>query len=126
MSVGASEIFELATDLGKASAKVASTLYTVYAEQGEQFAREWSENARATSGVHGKWYPDSITSETRVAFGIEVEVGPDSGRKQGSMGRGFEFGSVNQPPHLDGLRALGPADARLTRLSEAALGHVLP
>jgi hypothetical protein len=123
---GASEIFELASDLGKASAKVAVTLFEVYKEQGDAFAEDWRSNARATSGEHGKWYPDSIDSETRIAFGIEVETGPNSAKKQGSMGRGFEFGSRNQPPHLDGLRALGPADARLTRLSDHALRGVIP
>ena len=42
------------------------------------------------------------------------------------MGRGFEFGGPNQPPHLDGLRALGPADAKLTRLSDNALQGIVP
>lgn len=123
---GADEIFELANDLGAAPAKVASALYDTFKEQGEQFADDWRANAEATSGEHGKHYPASITSETRVGFGIEVETGPESGRKQGSMGRGFEFGSRNQPPHLDGLRALGPADARLMRVAGKILDGVLP
>lgn len=123
---GASEFFELANDLGAAPAKVASTLYTVFAEAGEEFAEAWASNAAATSGTHGKHYPASITSETKLAFGILVETGPDSAMPQGQMGRGFEFGSQNQPAHLDGLRALGPADAALTRLAGNALDGVLP
>lgn len=126
MSIGASEIFGLAKDLGNASGKVARALYEVYAQEGEEFAKDWAANARETSGVHGKWYPDSIDSETRVALGIEVEIGPNSAKKQGSMGRGFEFGSVNQPPHLDGVRAMPIAEVRLERKADAAIGFLLP
>lgn len=124
--MSANEIAGLAADLGKASAKVAAGLYTVYKESGDAFARDWTSNARETSGTHGRYYPDSITSETRVALGIEVETGPDSSRKQGSMGRGFEFGSENQPPHLDGARALPTAEQRLLRAADVAIGYLLP
>lgn len=123
---GADEFFGLAKELGQASGKVAVALYTVYAESGEAFAEDWADNARETSGEHGKHYPNSITSETRVALGIHVETGPDSSMKQGSMGRGFEFGSRNQPPHLDGARALPIAEVRLLRGADAAIGHLLP
>lgn len=123
---GASEFFDLAADFGKASAKVAAALYDVYADAGDAFAEDWASNARETSGEHGKHYPNSITSETRVALGIHVETGPDSSMKQGGMGRGFEFGSQNQPPHLDGLRALPIAERRLERAADVAIGFVLP
>lgn len=123
---GASDFFDLARDLGTASRKVAGALYTVYAGVGEDFANDWRSNAEQTSGEHGKWYPASITSETRVALGIEVETGPDSSRLQGSMGRGFEFGSMNQPAHLDGARAMPAAEERLARGADAAIGFLLP
>jgi len=123
---GASEFFDLARDLGKAPVKVAAELYTVYKAEGVAFAADWAANARETSGAHGKYYPDSIDSETRVAFGIEVEIGPNSAKKQGSMGRGFEFGSVNQPPHLDGARALQTAERRLERAADLAVAYAIP
>jgi hypothetical protein len=126
VSAGASEIFGLAKDLGNASGKVACALYEVYAQEGEEFAKDWADNARETSGVHGKHYPNSIDSETRVTLGIEVEIGPNSAMKQGRMGRGFEFGSVNQPPHLDGIRAMPIAEGRLERKADAAIGFLLP
>jgi hypothetical protein len=126
VSIGASEVFGLAKDLGKASTQVAKALYDVYAEEGDAFADDWRANAVETSGEHGKHYPASITSETRVALGIEVEIGPDSSMKQGSMGRGFEFGSVNQPPHLDGLRAMPIAEVRLMRKADAVIGFLIP
>lgn len=123
---GASEIFDLADDFGKAAGKVAVALYETYAQEGEAFAKDWQANAAATSGAHGKHYPKSITSETRVAFGIHVETGPDSSMPQGVMGRGFEFGSRNQPAHLDGARAMPAAEERLQRAAEATIGFLLP
>ena len=125
---GASEIFDLARDFEKAPGKVASGLFDAYRGAGEGFRDDWQHNARGTSGEHGKWYPDSITTEMRTgAFtSIQVDTGPESGRKQGRMGRGFEFGSENQPPHLDGLRAMPLAAARLDRLADAAIGFALP
>lgn len=123
---GADEVFALARDFGKASAEIASALYDTFKEEGETFAEDWADNARATAGEHGKWYPDTITSETRPGLSITVETGPESGRKQGGMGPGFEFGSRNQPPHLDGLRAMGPAESRLEKAADATIGFLLP
>ena len=124
---GADEIFDLARDFGKAPAAVAKGLFDAYRGAGEGFRDDWQHNARATSGEHGKHYPDSISTEMKFAgFSIEVETGPETGRKQGSMGRGFEFGSRNQPPHLDGVRAMPLAEARLTKLADAAVGFALP
>ena len=124
---GADEFFDLARDFEKAPAKVASGLFDAYRGAGEGFRDDWQHNARETSGEHGKHYPDSITTEMKFAgFSIETETGPESGRKQGRMGRGFEFGSQNQPAHLDGVRAMPAAERRLDRLSDAAIGLALP
>lgn len=44
-------------------------------------------------------YARSITSETERSPGmVSMIVGPQSNRKQGGMGPGVEFGSVNTPP----------------------------
>lgn len=123
--MGAEEFFALARDFERAPAKVASGLFDAYRGAGEGFRDDWKHNATATAGEHGKWYPDAITSEMKFAgFAIEVETGPERGRKQGGMS--FEYGSSKQPPHLDGLRAMPLADARLTRLVDAAIGFSLP
>lgn len=122
---GASEFFDLARDFGQAPGKVASGLFEAYRGAGEGFRDDWQHNARATSGEHGVHYPDAITTEMKFAgFSIEVETGPESGRKQGGMS--FELGSRNQPAHLDGLRAMPLAAARLDRLADAAIGLALP
>ncbi len=88
------------------------------AERGAATARAY---ARQTSGTHGRLYPKSITwGRLRVADGVAAEFGPDPSRPQGSMGLGFEFGSINQTtPHLDNNRA---ADAEEPRFYAAVNG----
>ncbi len=125
MNGDASEIFALANDLSQVGAKAVPAMRGVMADAGDALAKEWAANARETSGAHGKHYPDSIDSE--LAFGISaisVDVGPNSAKPQGGMGKGFEFGSRNQPPHLDGLRALDGMQGRLDRMVDSAMGHL--
>lgn len=120
------EYIELAMDFEKSSAATASAIFDAFKSVGEDFAEEWRANARETSGAHGKHYPNSITSETRVGMHVEVLVGPESNRPQGRMGMGFEYGSMNQPPHLDGLRASVTAQELLRRRVDSAIGLALP
>ena len=124
--MSASEIEALAKDFANAGPKVAKALYDAMKEGGEVFAEEWRSNAVITSGTHGKHYPNSITSETQLGFGVVVDTGPESGMRQGGMGMGFEFGSENQPPHLDGAKALSWVEPRIERMADAAIGLVLP
>lgn len=121
---GAHEYFTLAAELGAASGKVANALYDVYEEVADEFKTDWVTNARVTSGQAGIHYPDSIESNSKLALGIEVEIGPNPAKKQGGMS--FEFGSQNQPPHLDGARAMPAAEERLQRRTETAIGFLLP
>lgn len=119
----ASEIYELAQDMSTVSAKMIPALRSAMSQAGEEFARQWSENAVETSGTHGKHYPKSIDSELVFnAGGVSVDVGPNSAKKQGSMGAGFEFGSENQPPHLDGLRAFETIGPSVEALVAAVIG----
>lgn len=83
------------------------------ANAGASLARDF---ARESAGKHGKHYPKAITAEVRkpfAGFGAGVysaEYGPDAARKQGGMS--FEWGSRNQPPHLDLNKSadiIGPA-----------------
>ena len=121
------DISVLAMDLGNASRGLAREMFNIYDQAGEAYAEDWANNARATSGVHGKHYPDSIDHEQKFGgFGVEVEVGPNSGKPQGRMGRGFELGSVNQPPHLDGTRALPAAEERLAKMADVAIAALMP
>jgi len=122
----ASEVYKLAADLSGVGAKATLALRPVMAQAGEAFAQEWQSNATATSGEHGKHYPASVTSELVFdAGGISVDTGPDSSMPQGGMGKGFEFGSVNQPPHLDGTKAMTAMEPRVETIIDAAIGHLL-
>ena len=120
------DIAVLAADFAKASRDVGRQVYDAMKDAGQEFAQDWRDIARGAAGTHGKHYPDAITSETKVGLGVIVETGPEVGRKQGGMGRGFEFGSVNQPPHLDGLKAMTAIEPRIARMVDTALGPVLP
>lgn len=62
----------------------------------------WKQNARDTAGSHGKRYPRAISYDTYDGD-LMAEIGPVSRMRQGGMS--FEYGSRNQPPHLDGNRA---------------------
>lgn len=127
----ADEIFELANDFGKTPAKVASTLYETFRAAGDNFRDDWRENARQHFDSHAKHYPDSITAEMDhfAGMGIAVEVGPETGGgrgNQGFLGPILEFGGERSPAYLDGLRALGPADAKLMREADNAIRSILP
>lgn len=71
---------------------------------GNRIARRF---ATSSSGRHGKLYPRTFSAEmTGLTSG---EYGPDSAMPQGGMS--FEYGSRNQPPHLDLARSadiIGP------------------
>lgn len=57
-----------------------------------------------TAGTYLPHYPSSITSETERSAGmVSMIVGPETGKPQGGMGLGIEWGSVNAPPfpHLN-------------------------
>lgn len=128
--MSASEIRQLAVDLSEVTAKMVVPMRTVFKESGDLLAQEWANNARATSGVHGKHYPNSIDAELVLSvgggFGIAVDVGPNSDKRQGAMGRGFEFGSRNQPPHLDGLKAVDKLEPLVEKAIESAVTALIP
>lgn len=112
----AHELSALAVDLGKTGARTTTTMVKVFREGGDDLVREWAANARVSSGVHGKHYPDSIDAEMQISTSIVVEVGPNPAKPQGSMA--FETGSVNQPPHPDGQRA---ADTIIPKVEQRVL-----
>ncbi len=111
--INASEIRALARDLDAAAHRSLADLHRAVGQSAKRLETGWRDNARTTAGRHGHRYPDSITSDVRYGLGSIVgEVGPDMARSQGTMGRGFEFGSINQPPHLDGTQAADEEEPR--------------
>lgn len=121
-TVDTSDLVALSRDLGKTGRKVTPTMVKVFTEAGVDLRDQWRENATATAGEHGKHYPKSITHELKVSTSIVVEIGPDKALPQGGMS--FEYGSVNQPPHLDGQRAADSEIPKIDRRVDSALGHL--
>ena len=76
--------------------------------------RDWRSNARSTAGKHGKHYPRSVSFDI-AAYGPDIWmaiIGPDKGGPQGALGNLLEYGSVKNPPHRDGGRALDVEEPR--------------
>lgn len=68
----------------------------------------WRANARASSGKHAKHYPRAVGFDF-AAYGPDLwmaTIGPDKAGPQGALGNLLEYGSVKNPPHNDGGRAL--------------------
>lgn len=95
------EVEELVFDLLRAGPMVQRRLITVGNEWSEDLSDQWRDNAIPTARAHGKHYPHRVDSR-RLGY-LLWEIGPH-GHPQGEMS--FEYGSRNQPPHLDGGRAL--------------------
>jgi hypothetical protein len=108
---------QVAREIDRISRKNYYRIAAAVPELGERLREEWKSNATETAGEHGKWYPNAIISKRTGA--LEVTVGPTPGRRQGAMS--FEFGSVNQPPHLDGTRAATAMSPIIRRRLEAIL-----
>lgn len=90
-------IDDLANDMRGITANAPRELRGVVREGITAGAKVARANAQRSAGAHGKHYPKSITSEMHA--GLSGEYGPDAAMPQGGMS--FEFGSRNQPPHLD-------------------------
>ena len=85
----------------------------VVREAGQEIMDDWRENAHRTSGRAAKWYVPSIQARSRRTglLRYEAEVGPIGP----GGGVGFEFGSRNQPPHLDGQKAAQVAEVEFPK-----------
>lgn len=115
-----SEVRRLAADLNKAAHRAIPEISAAVKDSAKRLEKGWRDNAARTAGKHGKHYPKSITADVSFGLGsIEGEVGPDSSKPQGGMS--FEFGSVNQAPHLDGQQAADVEEPKfLKAVSDAA------
>lgn len=99
------ELVALAADLENMGSKTHKAVRGVFQSGAQDLKNEWRANATKTAGEHGRLYPLAIDWEEKISTSIHMEIGPDSDKPQGGMGPGFEFGSANQPPHLDGQLA---------------------
>ncbi len=115
------EIKRLARHLDGARFRVQTEARQELRKGAQSLERRWRTNARRTAGRHGKHYPNAITFEQ--VGPLVFEVGPESARPQGGMS--FEYGSRNQPPHLDGNRAADIVFPRVAQNLGAVAQRVL-
>ena len=115
-------IGDLERDLRSASerfpARVTDLVYST-ARDGQKFARRFATKSARRHGIH---YPNSIQLTPRGNFA--AEYGPDPSRPQGGMS--FEYGSRNQPPHLDIAQSFDIAQARFATRIDQTLDEGLP
>lgn len=88
---------------------------------------DWRRNARQSAGRHAPGYPASIGFDI-AAYGPDLflaTIGPDKDGPQGALGNLLEYGSVHNPPHNDGGRALAAElprfEAQMEALAERGL-----
>ena len=95
--VDASEVFQYAAHLGSSMDRIEPAAAKVV-ERGAVNVRRTSQQAirGQTRGRYLKHYPRSITYD--MIEPTVAEIGPDSAKPQGGMGRGVEFGSAHTPP----------------------------
>lgn len=126
MADGLEDLDRLLSDVVRAGAQALPAARAAIQKGSLNVKNGWRANARASAGAHGRLYPAAITYSTRVGAGwVEGEVGPQSDWAQGGMGRGFEYGSVRQPPHLDGNRAADDEEPRLEAYLAELAGELL-
>lgn len=120
MTSVSSNALQVAAEFGKVNAVTFVKIKSVVEQTAIDVRDRWRENATATAGAHGVHYPASINYKMKPALtAVVAEIEPTAGMQQAGMS--FEFGSVNQPPHLDGQRALDQIGPQLERRLSAAL-----
>jgi hypothetical protein len=116
-----SGLLHLGSSLAGASAAVQREAKAVVTKGALNIKNDWRANAIATAGRHGRIYPYSIGYDpvvTGVGY-VEAVIGPDKDKPQGALGNLLEYGSVNNPPHNDGGRALLAEEPRFMAAVEA-------
>jgi hypothetical protein len=112
---------QVATDLGKIEKVAFAKTRLAVQAGGELVEQRWQANAVESSGQHGVHYPKAV--ESNMTGGLEATVKPNPTMPQGNMS--FEYGSRNQPPHLDGQRAVDACREVVFNRIAAAVGGAL-
>ncbi len=116
----------LADDFDRAGDRVADELEPIVKRALQNIKADWRRRARRSAGRHGKLYPLAIDYDiARLGDRIDGEVGPQAGKPQGGMGRGFEYGSIHTAPKPDGDAALREEEPKFQAQAEAAVLRAL-
>jgi hypothetical protein len=123
----ASDVRRLEAHLARSIPRIRREARAVTMRGAVNIKRDWRANARQTAGKHGRLYPSSIGYDI-AAYGRDIvmaTIGPDKGGPQGALGNLLEYGSVHNPPHNDGGRALAVElprfEAQMALLAERGL-----
>ncbi|MFJ3793898.1 hypothetical protein [Kitasatospora sp. NPDC090091] len=127
MTADISALEALVAALARAGADVDRQARQVVSKGALNIKRDWAANAAASSGRHAPHYPRTIGYDLiTTPAGSSAVIGPDKdrSREQATYGAILEFGSVHNPPHNDGGRALLAEEPRFIAAVEA-LGESL-
>ncbi len=117
----AEDLAALAAQLHASGRRAQDTARAIVKRGAVAVKRDWRVNARQSAPKHAPAYPYSISFDLADVGGyIVAEIGPDKGARQGPLGNLIEFGSVNNPPHNDGGRALRAEEPRMIAAFENA------
>lgn len=124
---GAGEVFALGMELEAASRQVLDAVHGPMQDASRDVRDQWRAGVREKAPKHLPHLPAAITFETKVSGGnVVADIGPESGKTQGRLGRGEELGSRNQPPHLSGLTAFTSVQDELARSAADAVERIIP
>lgn len=127
IEIDTSDLLRLERDFARGFDRVRGQVPGVVRKAAVNVKRDWRAGAKRSAGAHGKHYHRAITFDD-AWHGPDVyaaEIGPDTSRPQGGRGAGFEFGSVNQAPHLDGWTATDTEEPRFERACAGLLDGLL-
>lgn len=126
MSADVSGLQALAGFLRSAGPRAAQDARAVVNRGALNVKNGWRANAVQTAGRHARAYPYSVGYDlTATPVGASAVIGPDKGATQGPLGNLLEYGSVHNPPHNDGGRALAAEEPGFQAAVEALGGRVL-
>lgn len=97
VNIDSSNIRDLATDYIAVPNRATRRVAEVVGDEAKRGNRIAQTFARESAGEHGKHYHRAFEAE-RLAL-MAWAYGPNAAMRQGGMS--FEWGSRNQPPHLD-------------------------
>lgn len=119
MSADASEVYLFAAHLASSVSRAEPELSKVVERGANNVRRGAFAHLRGQSQrVYLKHYPKSFSYD--MVDPLEAEVGPDSSKPQGGMGRGVEFGSVHTGPLPHWFPAADEEEPRFTDQVAAA------
>lgn len=119
-----SELNTLAVDLHVVAEEAAPAVKAVVVKGALNVKTQWRSNALGSAGKHAKAYPYSVGYDIDPD-GMGAEIGPDKAKRQGPLGNLLEFGSVQNPPHNDGGKALEKEAPNFVRYLSDATGLAL-